>query len=107
MGKQFLFPHVDTRFTWAESKQPERRTYNYTSVPESRTIVYRLINNGIFIHCLYRQNTDHVRIYKIPIPLKKALIIASFLKIKLTFLVYCLLFMSDALIFKEGYVTRA
>jgi len=46
-----LLAHVDIRFTSAE---PE--------VPESSTVVYRLINNGIFVHCLYRQNTDHVRI---------------------------------------------
>ena len=25
------------------------------SVPESSTVVYRLINNGIFVLCLYRQ----------------------------------------------------
>jgi len=45
----------DIRFTSAESEQPETRTYNYWPVPESSTVVYRLINNGIFAHCLYRQ----------------------------------------------------
>jgi len=40
------------------------QTYNDGSVPESSTVVYRLINNGIFIHCLYRQDTVHVNIKK-------------------------------------------
>ena len=31
-------------------------------VLESSTVVYRIINNGIFARCIYRQNTDHVRI---------------------------------------------
>ena len=47
--------HIDIRFTSAESEQPETWTYNYRSMPESSTVVYRLINNSIFVHCLYRQ----------------------------------------------------
>ena len=54
----YFLAHADTRFTSAESEQLETRTYNYRSVPsvsESSTVVYRLINNGIFVHCPYRQ----------------------------------------------------
>jgi len=57
-----VLAHADIRFTPAEPEQPETRTYNYRSVPESSTVVYQLIINGIFVHCLYRQNTDHDRI---------------------------------------------
>jgi len=56
-NRLLLLAHADIRFTSAESEQPEIRTYNYRSVPESNTFVYRLTNNGIFVHCLYRQNT--------------------------------------------------
>ena len=41
-------------FTSAESEQSETGTYNYRSVPESSTVVYRLISNGNFVLCLYR-----------------------------------------------------
>jgi len=34
--------------------------HRHRSVPESSTVVYRLINNGIFVFCLYDKNTDHV-----------------------------------------------
>jgi len=46
--------HVDIRFTSIESEQPETRTYIYRSVSESSTVVYRLINNGLFVHYLYK-----------------------------------------------------
>jgi len=45
--------HVDIRFTLIESEQPETQTYIYMSVSESSTVVHRLINNDIFVHCLY------------------------------------------------------
>ena len=44
-----LLAHADIRFTSAESEQPETQTHNHRSVPESSTVVYRLINNGIFV----------------------------------------------------------
>jgi len=34
-------------------------------MPKSSTIVYRLINKGISVHCLYGKNTAHVRIVHI------------------------------------------
>jgi len=52
-----LLALADTWFTSTELEQPETRTHNYRSVPESSTVVYQLINNGIFVHCLYRQKT--------------------------------------------------
>jgi len=42
-------------------EKPETRTYNYRSVPESSTIVYRLIDNGILFIVYIDKNTDHVR----------------------------------------------
>jgi len=40
--------HAETRFTSAESEQPETRSVpSVPSVPESSTVVYRLINNDI------------------------------------------------------------
>ena len=54
-NRLLLLAQADIRFTSAESEQPETRTYNDRSVPESSTVVYRLINNSIFVHCLYRQ----------------------------------------------------
>jgi len=50
-----LLAHADIWFTSTESEQQETRTFIYRSVPESSTVVYRLINNNIFVHCLYRQ----------------------------------------------------
>jgi len=38
-------------------------TYNYRSVPESSSGVYRLINNGIFVHCLYGQKHGSCKKY--------------------------------------------
>ena len=54
-NRLLLLAHAYSRFTSAESERPETRTYKYMSVPESSTAVYRLIINGIFVHCLYRQ----------------------------------------------------
>jgi len=48
----YLLAYADTWFTSAEPEQPETRTYNCRSVPsvsENSTIVYRFINNGIFV----------------------------------------------------------
>jgi len=56
----YLLAHADILFT-AESEHRETRTNTDWPVPESSTVVYRLINNGIFVHCLYRQKPDHVR----------------------------------------------
>jgi len=55
--------HADILFTSAESKQPETQLYKYRSVPESSTVVYRLSNNTMFVHCLYyiEKHADHVR----------------------------------------------
>ena len=50
-NRLLLLVHIDIRFTSAESEHPETRTYNY----ECSTVVYRLVNNGIFVHCVYRQ----------------------------------------------------
>ena len=51
----YFLAHADTRFTSAKSEQRYTRTYNDGSVPESSTVVNWLINNGIFVHCLYRE----------------------------------------------------
>ena len=62
----FFLAHADTRFTFAESEQRETRTYTYkfvTSVPESSTVIYRLINNGILF--IVYTDADHVRIYSL------------------------------------------
>jgi len=50
-----LLTHADSRFPSAEPEQP-LNTYTYRSVPERSTVVYRLINSGIVVHCLYRPN---------------------------------------------------
>jgi len=42
-----LLAHADIWFTSTESEQQETRTFIYRSVPESSTVVYRLINNNI------------------------------------------------------------
>jgi len=55
------FSACGSRFTSAESEQPETRTYNSRSVPESSTVVYRLINHGIFVLVYTDKNNDHVR----------------------------------------------
>ena len=46
-NRLLLLAHSDTS---TKSEQPETRTYNYMSVPESTTVVYWLINHGIFVH---------------------------------------------------------
>jgi len=38
-----LLAHADFRFAAPESEQPETWNYNYRSVPESSTVVYRLL----------------------------------------------------------------
>ena len=48
-----LLVHADIRFTSAESEQPDTRTYTYRSVPESSTVVYRLIYNVYFLVIVY------------------------------------------------------
>jgi len=55
-----LLAYADILFTSAESERPETRTYSYRSVPESSTIVYRLINNGILVIVYIDKNADHV-----------------------------------------------
>ena len=54
-NRLLLLAHANIRFTSTESEQPETQAFNDTSVPESSTIVYRVINNCIFVHCLYSQ----------------------------------------------------
>jgi len=61
-----LLPHAYIEFTSAESEQPETRTYSYWSVSESSTVVYRLINNCIFVNFLIVHIdtiADHVTIW--------------------------------------------
>jgi len=51
----YLYDHENTHYCVI--------TYNYRSVPESSTVVYRLITNGIFVHCLYRKKRIMLTLY--------------------------------------------